>query len=251
MRSSPLLLRLALALGTVVGGYSQAATTRAAYLTRQLEASRDARVRAQAAVMLGALNDPSVSSALCAGLSDLEPSVRSASATGLAKLQELSSIPCLEAHKKDTSPEVAHEVQRTLKLLLALRDRKPELYIAIEPISVRDAKLSHEMLQLADNRMRAKLASMGTLFAPAGESQASAKQTILKRRLKAYMLMPSFVSLPNGGLQLKVLCLTYPEKAILGEVNVKAAGGGSDDLIRAIAPKVIEEVAETFDWGTS
>lgn len=244
-----LFLGLSLTLGATLSGVA-GATSRTVYLTRQLESSKDARVKAQAAVMLGALNDPTAAGPLCGGLSDPEPTVRSASANGLATLKEVSTIPCLEAHRKDSSPEVAREVQQSLKTLLAIRDRRPELYIAIEPISDKGAGLSHEMIRLADNRLRAKLSMLGSLFAPNGETNASAKQTIQKKRLKAYLLMPAFVSLPNGGLQLNILCLTYPERAILGEVNVRAAGGRSDDLIRAIAPKVIEEVASTFDWSS-
>ncbi len=242
-------VRLGLALGVTVCGVARA-SSRTTYLARQLQGARDARVKAQAAVMLGALNDPAASAPLCAGLFDPEPTVRSASANALATLKEVSTISCLEPHRKDTSPEVAREVQKSLKTLLAIRDRKPELYIAMEPISDKGAGLSHEMISLADNRLRAKLTALGSLFAPHGESLASAKQTIQKKRLKAYLLMPALVSLPNGGLQLNILCLTYPERAILGEVNVRAAGGHSDDLIRAIAPKVIEEVAMTFDWSS-
>jgi hypothetical protein len=251
MRFLPRPLRLALAVAAAASGVAHAGS-RTDYLTRQLENGRDARVRAQAAVMLGALNDPAAATPLCTGLSDSEPVVRMAAASGLGALEELSTISCLEAHRKDSDPEVAQEVQKALKALLAIRDRKPELYIAIDPISDKEGRLSREMIQLADNRFRAKLTALGSLLAPTGESQASAKQTIQRRRLKkAYLLMPAFVSLPNGGLQINVLCLTYPERAILGEVNVRAAGGKSDDLIRAIVPKVIEEVASTFEWSSS
>ncbi|HZH04409.1 MAG TPA: HEAT repeat domain-containing protein, partial [Myxococcaceae bacterium] len=233
-------MRLPLALLGLVGSLGAAlpawgnADARIVFLTRQLEKAKDPRVKAQAALMLGAVNDPQARPPLCASLADGSDVVRAAAAKGLAELKDVDAIPCLTPHLRDDSPTVAMEVKQTLTLLQKLKNRRPELYIALGPIADKGAGLSSDLMQLANNRLRAKLFTMGSLFAPDGESRSDARRTIEERRLKkAFMLMPTFVRLPNGGLQMNVLCLTYPERSILGEVNVKAAGGGQADLIRA------------------
>jgi len=225
------------------------ADPRIAYLTRQLESGKDPRVKAQAALVLGATNDPSAVSPLCLGVKDSSEIVRSSAARALLQLEELSAIDCLKAQKNDPDPAARAAIASALQKLEAIRNRKPEFYIALTPVVDR-AGVPSDVLKLAEDRLRAKLQKVGALLAPSDEKKNAAHSVIKEKKLKGFMLMPELHSLPGGGIKLHMICLTYPEKALLGEVNVKASGGGAKDLIRALAPKAIDEAADTFDWSS-
>jgi hypothetical protein len=51
-------------------------------------------------------------------------------------------------------------------------------------------------------------------------------------------------------LRIAVVCLSYPDLALLGQAEVQASGAPPADLLKALAPKVIEEVAATLEWST-
>jgi hypothetical protein len=238
------LLLLALPLGAARAGGSG----RIAFLTKQLQKSGDARVRAQAALMLGAAGDAQALPALCEGLADASEVVRSAAARGLEQLGAPGGRDCLQRAAKDPSAPVRSAVEKALASLEAPA-RPPELYIQMLPIADKTKTLDAELVRLADERLRAKLATMGTLFAPAKETKAAAKKVLKARKLKGYQLKVELQPAPSDGLKLHVVCFTYPEKTLLGEVDVKASGAKAADLIRALAPKVIDEAAETFEWS--
>jgi hypothetical protein len=100
-----------------------------------------------------------------------------------------------------------------------------------------------------DERLRAALTTLGVTLAPAGETKAQASAVIRAGRLKGFVVNPELSTHPPSGLKLSLLVLTYPDRSILGEVSVKASGAGPSELIRALAPKVVEEAADTFDWS--
>ena len=125
---------------------------------------------------------------------------------------------------------------------------KRKVYVSLGTIANK-ANQPPEVLALVDEQLRAKLSAMGGTLAPKGEDPKAAKAVIKKRKMRGYELMAELSSMPNGGLRLSLLCFTYPERALMGEVTVKASGGKPKDLVKALAPKVIEEAAETFEWG--
>lgn len=125
---------------------------------------------------------------------------------------------------------------------------KPQPYVAIS--IVRDKGNRAELVKLADEQLRRKVAQLGAVLAPAGETPKAAKAAIRKRRTKGFELQAELSNVPGGGLRLSVLCFTYPGKSLLGEVSVKGAGGRQSDLVKALAAKVVEDAADTFDWGT-
>jgi hypothetical protein len=227
----------------------RAADPRITYLTRQLETGKDPRVKAQAALMLGNTNDPSVLQALCGGMKDGSELVRGAAAKALEQLGDLSAIDCLKVARNDPHPSAKAAISSALAFLEGIKNRKPEFYIALAPV-VDKAGVPTDVLKLAEDRLRAKLRIVGAVLAPLNENKTSAWTVIKQKKLKGYLLMPELHSLPGGGIKLHMLCFTYPERALLGEVNVKASGGGPSDLIRALAPKVIDEAVDTFDWRT-
>ncbi len=120
-------------------------------------------------------------------------------------------------------------------------------YVAITQLADKDSGRA-ELLKVVDERMRQKLAELGTIVAPVDEPLAAAKATIAKKKLKGYELRAELSRSPEGGLRLSVLCFSYPGRSLLGEVSVKGAGGRPADLARALAAKVIEEAADTFEW---
>lgn len=121
------------------------------------------------------------------------------------------------------------------------------VYVALAPIANK-ANLPAELIQFAEEQLRAKVTALGGSLAPAGEDPKVAKAVVKKMRARAYELVAELSSLPDGGLRLSVVCFSYPERTLQGEVSVKGKGGKPKDLVRALAPKVIEEAAETFGW---
>jgi hypothetical protein len=68
--------------------------------------------------------------------------------------------------------------------------------------------------------------------------------------MKGYRLSAEVHTTEGGGLRITIVCLSYPDLALLGQAEVQAAGAPAADLLKALAPRVIEEVAETLEWST-
>jgi len=223
---------------------------RLAFLARQLEKASDPRVRSQNALLLGSAKNPAAVRPLCLAFGDESELVRTSVAKALGQLGEPSALDCLKARKNDGAAAVRAEVERALKVLEAAANHRPELYISMSRVADKTANLPQEMLQLTEERIRARLQALGGVFAPEGESRSAARSVLKKQKLKGFMLKVELDSTPSGGLKVNLLCFTYPDRNLLGEVNVKASGGKTETLIRAMAPKVIDEAAETFNWST-
>jgi len=187
---------------------------------------------------------------LCVALNDDSDLVRSSVAKALGQLGAASGIDCLKAHKGDAAGAVRSEIERSLALLQAAANHPPELYISMPGITDKTSKLPPEVLQLTEEKIRARLQALGGVFAPDGESKAAARTVLKKQRLRGFLLRIELDTTPAGGLKVNLVCFTYPDKNLLGEVNVKASGGKVTDMIRAMAPKVIDEAADTFNWSS-
>jgi len=221
---------------------------RITFLTRQITKSSDPRVRAQAALMLGATRNTAAVEPLCTGLEDDSGLVRTAAAKALLQLEEPSSYDCLKDRKGDPDHEVRVAVGKALAALELQRNRRPELYIEMQPVKDKSERLGSELVRLTEDQLRSKLERMGSMFAPARESKSAAKSVIKSRKLKGYSLKVELDETPTG-LKMNVVCFTYPEHSLLGQIQVKASGAKAADLIRALAPKAIDEAASTFDWS--
>jgi hypothetical protein len=241
---------LGLAVALQAGAAHAQLDGRLGFLARQLQKASDPRVRAQNALLLAAAKDPAVVWPLCGALSDKSDLVRSSVAKALAQLGEVSAIDCLRPKANDPDPQVKAEIARAIAKLEAVRDREPELYIFMAPVADKTSKLPPEVVKLTEERVKASLQAMGGVFAPSNETRAAAKRVLKSKKLKGFMLKVELDSAPAGGLKLNLVCFTYPEKSLLGQVNVKASGAQAADLVRALAPKVIEEAAETFNWSS-
>lgn len=225
------------------------ADARVAYLTRQLEKGKDPRVRAQSALVLGATEDPEAREPLCRALKDASELVRAAAAKSLSRLSEVQALGCLKPHAKDAHPEARAAIVEAVRSLEAIKNRPPRFYLLFTGVTDRTSSLSPELIHLAENRLKRKLSSEGAFLAPANDSKAAAKSLQKQRRIKGYRLSAEVHAVPGGGLRLALLCMTYPEQSILGQVDVKAAGAKPADLLRALAPKAVEEAAATFEWS--
>lgn len=237
----PLLLLLAIPLS----GRAEP-DARIAYLTRQLKTGRDARVRAQAALVLGKSGRADALHPLCTGLEDESEVVRSAAARGLEQLGELDAIRCLAPARTDPSAEVKVAVAHALAELQAVRDRRPHFYVLLHPVKV-SASVEPELGELTEQRLKHHLQMLGTRWAPAGESRSAARAVLKRERLRGFVLQSELLGAGGSSMRLRLLCMSYPEKNLLGEVEVKAAGGRPQDLVRALAPRAVSEAAEIFE----
>jgi hypothetical protein len=254
MRSLIALLSSLLASSSLAATAAPSSEGRLTYVSRQLERATDPRLRAQAALLLAASRDPGALKPLCNGLTDQDPVVRVAVAKALGQLGDPGGVECIKPRLTEETGDVKAALQKSLEALEALASasttKKPALYISIGPIADKTATLGDDLVKLAEDRLRNKLVAMGGVFAPAKETKAAAKSVIKAKQLKGFYLRVELDRTNTGGLRLNLICFTYPDRSLLGEVNVKASGGQPADLIRALAPKAVEEAAETFDWSS-
>src|SRR4051794_1431745 len=87
------------------------------YFVMQLTTARDARLRAQSALMLGAMQETEAMQPLCGALGDDSGLVKSAAAKALAQLGETSALSCLKSHERDGDAEVSSAVRDAMTRL--------------------------------------------------------------------------------------------------------------------------------------
>lgn len=221
---------------------------RVAFLTRQLEKGKDPRARSQAALVLGATEEPEAVRPLCTGLEDESELVRSSAAKGLATLKEASGLDCLKKHQeKDAATLVS--IRDAIKALEDFKNRKPRLYVALG-LKDKTGSLSPELVKITEERLKRRLIHAGALLAPPKEPKKAAQGVLKKNSIRGYQLNIEISSTEGGGLRLAVLCLRYPDMALLGQVDVQASGAEPAELLKALIPKAIEDAAETFEWST-
>ena len=234
------------ALGTVLLGGTALADgdPRIAFLARQLGTATDPRVRAQAALTLGATDAPGALGPLCAALADPEALVRSAVARSLPELHDLGALDCLTAHAGEAAPEAQAEIRRAVAVLKKVKERKRTVDVWVEP--VRDPgspPLGEALCGEARTRLVKQLAWSG-----ARSDGVESAPKAAKKGTPAYLLQPTLVRGDSGAVVMAAVCLTWPSKQILGEVRVKGSGGTPMDLVRALVPRLIEDAASTFEW---
>src|SRR2546423_928431 len=185
LRSSVSGALLAMALVAWVG--SARADGKVPFLGSELEKAADFRVRTQAALALGACDDPTAVAPLCRALDDASDWVRSAAAAALAKLKRPAGLPCLKAHHGEKNPSVRSVIERATKALegSAWPAKPPPpgpsvtFYVAMGPVTDRTGRGDPSVNALGSATMQEKLLSMpGYALAPHGESSAAAARII-------------------------------------------------------------------------
>jgi hypothetical protein len=127
-------------------------------------------------------------------------------------------------------------------------DSPSQLYIVLAPVSDVGARLDPGLLQLLEDGMRERLGAMGGVLS--AEDKSKPIVLVRGKHHKRYYVQIKVERASDRGLKMSLLCFTYPVRSLLGEVNVQAQGGKPAALIRALAPKAIDEAADTFRWNS-
>jgi hypothetical protein len=250
----------------VVSPLPSAAEGRVSFLIDQLKSATDFRLRTQAALALGASDDPAAVSPLCGGLDDGNESVRSASAAALGRLKNPSGLGCLKRHAGDASASVRSVIDRSVQLLesAGAKPSKPpppgpndSVYVAIGTVTDKTGRSDDSVPQLVATAMQSKLLSTrGYAVAPQGETGALAKKVIRQNSLRGYMLQTRVEPPRSNGSDLTILIRitmwSYPEKALQGEFSPKLTMPGAsigdrdseDNLIKMAVERAIDSFAQ-------
>jgi hypothetical protein len=210
-------------------------------LQKQLSGSKDARLRAQIASLLGKTGSGDAVQPLCGLLSDRENIVRIAAAQSLGELGTSDAIPCLKSAQGDAEGALARQIQRALDAL------KPSggLYVAID---VEGGSLASDVVNYAYEQLKKEVSALGATVAPRGETKSEASSAVKSHGYRGF-LMKTKLS-PNGasGLKVEVLIMTWPAEALQGNWNVKAAGGKPEAQLKAMVPRVVNDAATDLEW---
>jgi len=243
-----------------------AAEGRVPFLIDQLKNATDFRLRTQAALALGASDDPSAVTPLCGGLDDGSESVRSASAAALGKLKNPSGLVCLKRHSGDSSASVRSVIDRSVQLLESSSGKpgKPpppgpndSVYVAIGAVTDKTGRSDDSVSQLVATAMQSKLLSTrGYAVAPQGETGAIARKVMKQNSLRGYMLQARVEPPRSNGHDLiilvRVTMWSYPDKALQGEFTPKLTMPGAslgdrdseDNLIKMAVERAIDSFAQ-------
>jgi HEAT repeat protein len=224
--------------------------SRTAALSKQLGVGQEPRLRAQAAQGLGSSDDPEAVKPLCNGLKDPSEQVRAAAAQALGKLKEVTGLECLKSRKGETDAAAKAAIQASTQALQDLRDQTPRLYVQFAGVKDKTGHLKPDVVKFAEARMRRKLTQVGALLAPAKESKAAAQGVLRKHGIHGFRVQAEIHDTASGGLKVRVVCIGYPDQALLGDVEVQASGAKPEELLKVLAPRIVEEAADTFEWDT-
>ncbi|MCY1081172.1 HEAT repeat domain-containing protein [Archangium lansingense] len=224
--------------------------SRTASLSKQLGQGQEPRVRTQAAQGLGSSDDPEAVKPLCSGLKDPSEQVRAAAAQALGKLKEVAGLECLKARKGETDTAAQAAIKTSIQTLQELKSQAPRVYVQLGGVKDKTGELKPEVVKFAEARMRRKLTQMGVLLAPAKESKSAAQGVLRKHGIHGFRVQAEIHSTEAGGLMVRMVCIGYPDQALLGDVEVQASGAKPEELLKVLAPRIIEEAADTFEWDT-
>lgn len=233
---------------------AQAHDARVAFLTKQLSVAKDPRVKTQTVLLLGQTASPDAVKPLCESLRDREPVVRTAAVNALADLKQPSALQCLKSALNETDVSFRAALERAIAALnqrdsvaVLSAPRVGGLYVHLEPV-VDKAGLG-DGTALAVSLLRETLTGLGAAFAPEAEDRKAAQALIKLKKLKGYQLRLQLLpGATSTALKVEMLIMTYPEQALQGSWNVKASGGDTEALIRAMVPRVVEDAADDLNW---
>lgn len=228
------------------GSALAAEDARVTFLQKQLSGAKDPRVRAQTVLLLGQTGSDAAVALVCGALKDAEPVVRSAAAAALGELRTESSMTCLKAGLGESDPGVRAAMEKAIAQGAVTSGA---LYLQVEPVQDKVGDLPGEIVALAEKVMREKLNGYGANFAPPNEDKKSAASLIRAKKLKGFQLrMQLLPGSTEKGLKVEMLIMSYPEQALKGTWNVKAAGGKPESLIKAMVPRVVDDAAADLEW---
>jgi len=226
-RRAPLLRYAFVLLTALAPALARADAASVATLIRQLKTGADDRVRAQAALGLGASGDGAVVRPLCDALRDRGPTVRTAVAAALGKLRDPDAVPCLEAAKaKETTPAVKGQIEQSLVLLAATgaagapppAGSETKYYVALE-IKNNTSRSADEIEALIREAMQNKiLEHKAFAVAPRGETPIQGAKIVKAKRLKGFLLVvtvePPVYAKDKLSQPFRVSVWSYPDKSL-------------------------------------
>jgi hypothetical protein len=233
----------------------------------QLKNASDFRLRTQAALALGASDDPTAASPLCDALDDDNDSVRSAAAAALGKLKSPAGLPCLKDHLEgETNASVRSVVARSMQLLQGAgnsRSGRPppppgpgdNYYVAIGSVTDKTGRDDKSVNDLVAATMQEKLLSYtGFAVAPSGETPTVAKRVLKQHALKGFLLQARVEPpRPNGSnltVEVRVTLWTYPARALQGEfsprLTMSGASPGDRDAEDNLIKMAVERAIDSF-----
>lgn len=220
----------------------------------------DFRVRTQAALALGASRDTRAVAPLCRALTDASVPVRAAAAAGLGRLAN-GGLSCLEQrYPAETNVVVKSAIEKAVELVFTgfRITEDTRFYVAIAALSDQSGRTGTELPRLTRHAMLTSgLDLEGFAFAPAFENPALAKERLGGRKeLKAFYLSPRLPPFEYQGgnltVKLEVAMFSYPEKALIGNFNVRLTQPdveGEDpasekDLVKMAAERAMQKFAK-------
>lgn len=223
----------------------------------------DFRLRAQAALALGASKNERAVTPLCGALAASNATVRAASAAALGRLALKSGQECLEKRLgSEPSESVKSTIQKAIEIIKSGGGAEPvfasdtKFYISIGKITDKTGRGSPEVEGLVRGAMTSKVGqTSGFLAAPTGENPADAKRRLGKHPgVKGFFLSPVITTeYADGNLKVKidVAMATYPDKNVFGNFSfyLKQTGvepgstSDENDLIRAVAERAVDKFA--------
>lgn len=231
-------------------GVAHADDARSTYLIKLLEGSSQFRVRAQAAISLGSVeNSAAARSALTAALRDTHPAVRAAAATSLGRIGDAGDVNALRRLERDSEEPVRNAARASIGRLESTRpgesvvevpeqQKGPALfYVAVGEPASRVPAVDSPTLAEARSFIKARISQIqGVRLAPDAESVQAAEKVLQKDRLKGYYLESSIVSVEkkNGGamrVAVSVIVATYPGRDMRAMMQGAATVTGSSSQI--------------------
>jgi HEAT repeats len=231
------------------------------YLIKLLQGSSQFRVRAQAAISLGAVESSSGAiTALTAALSDAHPAVRAAAANSLGRIGNASSVAALRKLQRDPEEPVRSAAQAAIAKLetsqpnssvfaSARSNPEPEpgpgpqlYYVAVAPPASRVPAIDRKALAEARNFIKQRVGQIrGVVLAPDGEDVHTADRVLKKNNLKGFALDSAIVSVEQKGsagtrVAVSVIVATYPGRDMRAIMQGAAtvSGGGAEASTQAL-----------------
>ncbi len=258
---------------STVGTLARADGSRVAFLSERLR-SDDFRVRTQAALALGAVDDDGAVGPLCGALSDSSEIVRQISAAALKRLARPSALGCLKGRLANESDStVKLQLTRAIDALEASSAPAPapgdgaftprnvpnaKFYVSVN-ITNNTSRSQADIDRVVLATVRQKLDASGTVqIAPLNEPNDSAKKAIKTRKMTGYHLSIAVdkFDYAGGDLRVRVKCAvsSYPGKDLRGEVPAGVTQRGvspgdksaEENLLVMAAGKAVELFLQNF-----
>lgn len=248
---------LLVCIGMVGGAGRSYADSRTDFLVKMLSTSDQFRVRAQAALALAGIQEPTITTALIRALrKDEHPAVRAASASALERSAGVAVVAALKDAQRDPDPAVraaAKKAVQEIDRIASAKSSQPTdshqpsggsvFYVGIGLPGSQVPSLSPAVLRgLREHLSREVVQIAGVRLAPENEPRGAAERELRSQKLVGYFIDSSVTSLetkPDGSIraQVSVIVGTYPGRdmrAMLSGAATISGGSGEETRLEAV-----------------